>query len=339
MRDLLGFLIRSIDLRTETAPTCGGYHRRVSFLDPETCAVCDGTGFIMVPCNNTEPESDENDDAVTVPDSETDDDDADDDGPIRGGKRVLQLAPIGYRSLPAFANASAAASAAAFAAAASAAPPSSVASAAPVLMTPPPTAPGAPATIAHTVSAPDVIATASVAPTVMPATIAPSAPALVIPTGTPGATALAAQAAPSPGAASATPSAPVPAAVSLAPPVTGTAPTAVAPPAPAPAVVTATQVQGIPATVPPCSTVILGFHSLGPNTPPPAPTNAVFASPGEERYYIISKGIRVGVFGGWANTSPYVTGVASASFGRHRTLLSAYEAYVSAWSKGAVAYV
>ncbi|KAF6744780.1 hypothetical protein DFP72DRAFT_857081 [Ephemerocybe angulata] len=86
-----------------------------------------------------------------------------------------------------------------------------------------------------------------------------------------------------------------------------------------------------------------GFHSLGPNsatpTPPPAPLSAVFAGPGEERYYAVTKGIRVGLFGGWQVTSPYVTGVASASFIRHRTLQQAFLAYESAYNMGSVTYV
>ncbi|KAF6752344.1 hypothetical protein DFP72DRAFT_850142 [Ephemerocybe angulata] len=93
----------------------------------------------------------------------------------------------------------------------------------------------------------------------------------------------------------------------------------------------------------PISSIIPGFHSLGPNsatpTPPPAPLSAVFAGPGEERYYAVTKGIRVGLFGGWQVTSPYVTGVASASFSRHRTLQQAFLAYESAYNMGSVTYV
>ncbi|KAF5328128.1 hypothetical protein D9611_015155 [Ephemerocybe angulata] len=93
----------------------------------------------------------------------------------------------------------------------------------------------------------------------------------------------------------------------------------------------------------PISTVIPGFHSLGPNsaTPqtPPQPLNAVFTGYGEERYYAITKGVRVGIYGGWQNTSPYVTGVASASFSRHRSLEAAFQAYEVAFNRGIVAYV
>ncbi|KAF6750499.1 hypothetical protein DFP72DRAFT_851588 [Ephemerocybe angulata] len=101
---------------------------------------------------------------------------------------------------------------------------------------------------------------------------------------------------------------------------------------------------GIPANVAPSptytiSTIIPGFESLGPNSsnpqPPPAPANAVFTGP-EERYYVITKGTRVGIFGGWQSTSPYVTGVASASFSRHRTIQTAFQAYETAYNRGSV---
>ncbi|KAF6741134.1 hypothetical protein DFP72DRAFT_1084875 [Ephemerocybe angulata] len=71
----------------------------------------------------------------------------------------------------------------------------------------------------------------------------------------------------------------------------------------------------------------------------PCSLSAVFAGPGEERYYAVTKGIRVGLFGGWQVTSPYVTGVASASFSRHRTLQQAFLAYESAYNMGSVTYV
>ncbi|KAF5326563.1 hypothetical protein D9611_000751 [Ephemerocybe angulata] len=114
------------------------------------------------------------------------------------------------------------------------------------------------------------------------------------------------------------------------------APVVISPSGLAPPVVTLNQAAVQPEDVPDMSTVIPGFNSLGSNTVPPVPAQAVFTGVGEERYYVVTKGIRVGVFGGWANTSPYVTGVASASFSRHRTLQSAYTAYGYAWSRGAV---
>ncbi|KAF5323916.1 hypothetical protein D9611_008315 [Ephemerocybe angulata] len=94
-----------------------------------------------------------------------------------------------------------------------------------------------------------------------------------------------------------------------------------------------------PAPTYPISTIIPGFDSLGPNSsnpqPAPAPMNAVFTGP-EERYYVITKGTRVGIFGGWQSTSPYVTGVASASFSRHCTLQTAFQAYETAFNRGSV---
>ena len=38
-------------------------------------------------------------------------------------------------------------------------------------------------------------------------------------------------------------------------------------------------------------------------------------------------------------TSPYVTGVPSASFSRHPTLLAAYQGYIDAFIQGSVTYV
>ncbi|KAJ3543806.1 hypothetical protein NMY22_g3015 [Coprinellus aureogranulatus] len=86
------------------------------------------------------------------------------------------------------------------------------------------------------------------------------------------------------------------------------------------------------------SVPVPGFHPLGPNTPPPAPLNAMFCSLGGKHYYCITKGVRVGVFSGWQNTSPYVTGVGGASYSRHRTAHAAYEAYWDAFGHGFVNY-
>ncbi|KAF6741633.1 hypothetical protein DFP72DRAFT_1083418 [Ephemerocybe angulata] len=107
--------------------------------------------------------------------------------------------------------------------------------------------------------------------------------------------------------------------------------------------VAAPVVNVVPEPTYPISTVVPGFHSLGPNSgtpvPPPEPTRAVFTGPGADRYYVITKGVRVGVFGGWQITSPYVTGVAAASYSRHRTLQAAYQAYETAYNRGSVVYV
>ncbi|KAF5332089.1 hypothetical protein D9611_008020 [Ephemerocybe angulata] len=124
----------------------------------------------------------------------------------------------------------------------------------------------------------------------------------------------------------------------------------VPPAAPAAAQVTSTNALGLTVTPAPAvgatytiSTVLPGFDSVGPNSAnpmtPPDPENAVFTGPGEDRYYVITKGVRVGVFGGWQSTSPYVTAVPSASFSRHRTLQTAYQAYETAYQRGSVMYV
>ncbi|KAF5326560.1 hypothetical protein D9611_000752 [Ephemerocybe angulata] len=100
-----------------------------------------------------------------------------------------------------------------------------------------------------------------------------------------------------------------------------------APPAPA-----------MPLEVPAPTAPIPGLHSLGPNVPVPAPQVAVYTANDCERYYTVTRGIRVGVFGDWMNTSPFVTGVPAASYTRHRTLLAAYEAYVKAFGRGFVTH-
>ncbi|KAF6753733.1 hypothetical protein DFP72DRAFT_848994 [Ephemerocybe angulata] len=123
--------------------------------------------------------------------------------------------------------------------------------------------------------------------------------------------------------------------------------TIIPPAAPAMPQITTLNALGLsaPVSTPPgpvyaISAVLPGFESVGPMSAnpqqPPEPANAVFTGPGEDRYYVITKGIRVGVFGGWQSTSPYVTGVASASFSRHRTLQGAYQAYETAYLRGSV---
>lgn len=50
---------------------------------------------------------------------------------------------------------------------------------------------------------------------------------------------------------------------------------------------------------PPISIPIPGFHSLGQGTAPPPVEHANFAPAGSTRWYCVTRGIRVGVFGGW----------------------------------------
>ncbi|KAF5339871.1 hypothetical protein D9611_009057 [Ephemerocybe angulata] len=172
---------------------------------------------------------------------------------------------------------------------------------------------------------------------------APSAPVAAVVAGTthaaPGATpAAAVVVGPSPAAAG-----PIPAAAAtvvagpspIAATLVGTAPAAppAAPVGIAPAAPPAAPIE-VPAPIAPTP----GFHSLGPNVPPPAPESAVYAGNGCERYYTVTRGIRVGVFGDWMSTSPFVTGVPAASFTRHRSLIAAYEAYVTAHGRGFVTH-
>lgn len=51
--------------------------------------------------------------------------------------------------------------------------------------------------------------------------------------------------------------------------------------------------------IPPVHIPIPGFQSLGPHAAPPHVSNANFAPPGSTRWYCVTRGIRVGVFGGW----------------------------------------
>ncbi|KAJ3530928.1 hypothetical protein NMY22_g8372 [Coprinellus aureogranulatus] len=134
----------------------------------------------------------------------------------------------------------------------------------------------------------------------------------------------------------------IPTNVSAIPSVTPatTAPAAV--PGPAASLVVATPVNAGPINamtppngVPAPSHPIPGFNSLGPNFPVPTPTTAVFTDNNADRFYCVIKGIRLDR----QNTSPYVQGVGGASFSRHSSLDSAYQAYVQAFSKGFVTYV
>lgn len=51
--------------------------------------------------------------------------------------------------------------------------------------------------------------------------------------------------------------------------------------------------------LPPISIPVPGFHSLGQGTAPPPVEHANFAPVGSTRWYCVTRGIRVGVFGGW----------------------------------------
>ncbi|KAF5319835.1 hypothetical protein D9611_012822 [Ephemerocybe angulata] len=198
------------------------------------------------------------------------------------------------------------------------------------------------------VSPPPSTAPSSAAP-------APSAPVAAVVAGTthaaPGATpAAAVVVGPSPAAAGPIPAAaatvvagPSPIAATLvgtAPAAPPAAPVGIAPAAPpaAPVGIAPAAPPAAPIEVPAPIAPIPGFHSLGPNVPPPAPESAVYAGNGCERYYTVTRGIRVGVFGDWMSTSPFVTGVSAASFTRHRSLIAAYEAYVTAHGRGFVTH-
>ncbi|KAJ3528742.1 hypothetical protein NMY22_g9284 [Coprinellus aureogranulatus] len=86
--------------------------------------------------------------------------------------------------------------------------------------------------------------------------------------------------------------------------------------------------------VPLPSVLTTGFNRLGPLHPVPDPLRAVFTVPGGERYYAVTRGVRVGVFGGWLNTTAYVTGVPNAAYSKHSTIEPAYDAYCEAFKNG-----
>ncbi|SJL12492.1 uncharacterized protein ARMOST_15919 [Armillaria ostoyae] len=69
----------------------------------------------------------------------------------------------------------------------------------------------------------------------------------------------------------------------------------------------------------------------GPSVPGPS---TVSASDGS--WYTVSKGLAVGVFRGWQNVSPLVTGVGRACYFRHSSQAAAQEAFNQAVATGAV---
>ncbi|KAF5324055.1 hypothetical protein D9611_008340 [Ephemerocybe angulata] len=318
MKDLVGFVVRAIDLRRSTLNRADkdntSYHA-------ETCAVCDGTGFVIVP-NLGSGDADDDDNDVFVSDS-------DEDGELppllttTTGASAAHASSAGRTSGAGEPTSNTDRTLALglhlAASAGLLSPPSTAVTPAAATVVPAP----AVATASNTVITPASTASVSAPAAATSTTVVTPAGATVVP--------VPATAAPA--------TAPV---VTLTPanPTLGTNPALgnpalITPAAVTLAVVTQTQVLGLP----PVSTVIPGFHSLGPNTPAPEPDDALFASPGEDRYYCVSKGIRVGVFGGWHNTSPYVTGVASASFNRHRTIQAAFAAYEDAYARGFACYV
>ncbi|RXW15577.1 hypothetical protein EST38_g10272 [Candolleomyces aberdarensis] len=102
---------------------------------------------------------------------------------------------------------------------------------------------------------------------------------------------------------------------------------------------TGTAAAGIQAADPqPIAMPLPGIHSIA-GTSPPAPDQAIFTNTNAERFYVVSKGRRVGIFGGWVNTSPYVTGVGGAVYIRFSTMDAAVESYTRAFNAGLVSYL
>ncbi|TFK18746.1 hypothetical protein FA15DRAFT_660464 [Coprinopsis marcescibilis] len=83
----------------------------------------------------------------------------------------------------------------------------------------------------------------------------------------------------------------------LVAPVAAIAPAAAVAPGPAaPPAAPAGPPTVLPSAV---SIPIPGFQSLGNTVTPPLPVDAVFTDSGADRFYTVTKGICVGVFGGW----------------------------------------
>ncbi|TEB31118.1 hypothetical protein FA13DRAFT_1709961 [Coprinellus micaceus] len=313
MLDLLGALVIAIDKRHEI------------LLDaeepehiPDTCGVCQGTGYILIPLEALNGSPDTKGKGVatkagkavqTAPSSGSSSSTKDRAEmtmmlgiPTRNSASASVSAPAPTPAQPSFATADL-----------SPAPILSV-PAAPVVTGPGPAPPAAPATVTPAPVATNVTTSAPLtAPTIVP-THAPLAPAVSSIVHMPALSASFAGA-----------HAPVPTAL----PVPGLGSNI-----PAAAVPTA----GSTLIVPPPSTVIPGLACLGPNTPVPAPEDAAFAAPGAPRYYTITKGICVGIFAGWGNALPYVTGVASASFSHHTNIYTAFEDYCKAFINTSVSY-
>ncbi|KAJ3505517.1 hypothetical protein NMY22_g17559 [Coprinellus aureogranulatus] len=74
------------------------------------------------------------------------------------------------------------------------------------------------------------------------------------------------------------------------------------------------------------SVVIPGFQSLGDDFPVPHPTEAVFCRESDgPPFYFVTRGKRVGCFGGWDMVSPYVVKAQGVAFGKKTSLIAAYE--------------
>ncbi|KAL0568238.1 hypothetical protein V5O48_013749 [Marasmius crinis-equi] len=90
--------------------------------------------------------------------------------------------------------------------------------------------------------------------------------------------------------------------------------------------------------------------SLTPSTPtsphasPPAPIgipppSAFNDLPRSARYYVVTRGTRVGIFTSWTEASQYVLGVSGASHSKSRTLAKALAEYEEAYNQGTVTFL
>ncbi|KAJ3509449.1 hypothetical protein NMY22_g16287 [Coprinellus aureogranulatus] len=118
--------------------------------------------------------------------------------------------------------------------------------------------------------------------------------------------------------------------------------------APAPASGSSSLVVPLP------SVVIPGFQSLGEYHLVPHPSQAVFCTEADgPPFYTVTRGKRVGCFGGWYvyallsldvlpdiqirdMVSPYVVKAQGVAFGKKTSLVAAYEAYTKAYERGSV---
>ncbi|KAK0453022.1 uncharacterized protein EV420DRAFT_1482013 [Desarmillaria tabescens] len=112
------------------------------------------------------------------------------------------------------------------------------------------------------------------------------------------------------------------------------APAAATPPAPASTPSSAPAVPNVPSTVPQSTT------NQGPSSTPvagPSIPSATATTTGPDGpWYTVSKGRAVGVFKGWANVTPLVTGVGRSCYFRHPTQAAAQAAFNEAVVGGSV---
>ncbi|RXW17411.1 hypothetical protein EST38_g8433 [Candolleomyces aberdarensis] len=72
---------------------------------------------------------------------------------------------------------------------------------------------------------------------------------------------------------------------------------------------------------------------------PPEPENAVFTGLDDERFYSVTRGLRVSVFGAWNIISRFVIGVGGSSYSGFNSREAALRNYTTAYNEGSVSYL